>query len=193
MDERLKKRLVGATVLVSLVVIFVPMLLEHEPVIETGIIKSNIPPRPETDFSSRVLPLESETLSPSLDEIVPLQSEENSGQVQALPQKPKIKAQSKKPVTKTVKPAPVEQRVGLSAWVVQVGSFGKRENAERVEKLLKSKKFPAFIERAGVKGKTLFRVKVGPEIDRKLAEQMLTQVNRQLKPMKLKGKLESYK
>lgn len=192
MDERLKKRLVGATVLISLVVIFVPMLLEHEPIIETGITESNIPPRPDTDFSSRVLPLESEILSPALDEIVPLQSDDKPKPVQTPPPQVKTPAQPEQMVAKPVKPAPVEQRVGLSAWVVQVGSFGKRENAERVEKLLKSKKFPAFIERAGVKGKTLFRVMVGPEIDRKLAEQMLGKVNRQLKPMKLKGALKSY-
>ncbi|MEE9358695.1 SPOR domain-containing protein [Candidatus Vondammii sp. HM_W22] len=189
MDERLKKRLVGATVLISLVVIFVPMLLEHGPIIETGITESNIPPRPDTYFSSRVLPLESETLSPTLDEIVPLQSDDKPEPVQTPPPRAGKPAQ---PVAKPVKPVPVTQRVGLSAWVVQVGSFGKRENAEKVEKILKSKKFPAFIKRAGVKEKTLFRVMVGPEIDRKLAEQMLGKVNRQLKPMKLKGTLKSY-
>ncbi len=63
MNEGLKKRLVGATVLVSLVVIFVPMLLEKEPVLSGSITESNIPPRPNTDFTSRVLPLENENLA----------------------------------------------------------------------------------------------------------------------------------
>ena len=67
MDEALKKRLIGATVLVSLVVIFVPMLLEHEPIVSTQIEKTNIPERPKNIFSSSVLPLESEKLTSSRD------------------------------------------------------------------------------------------------------------------------------
>jgi len=62
-DEGLKKRLIGATVLVSLVVIFVPMLLEKDPVVSTDMEENIIPEKPDTDFSSRVMPLETEDLS----------------------------------------------------------------------------------------------------------------------------------
>jgi len=62
-DEGLKKRLIGATVLVSLVVIFVPMLLEKDSVVSTDMEENIIPEKPDTDFSSRVMPLETEDLS----------------------------------------------------------------------------------------------------------------------------------
>ncbi|MEJ1489292.1 MAG: SPOR domain-containing protein [Candidatus Sedimenticola sp. (ex Thyasira tokunagai)] len=197
MNEGLKKRLVGATVLVSLAVIFVPMLLEKEPVLSGGITESNIPPRPNTDFTSRVLPLENENLAkPSVPEVstgVTTSSDTPprsvATQTQVTPKTTKSLAQA------AAKPQPatqVEPRVGLSAWVVQVGSFSKRENAARVEKQLKRDKFPAFIEQVGIDGKNLFRVKVGPEVDHKLAEDLLRRVNKALASLKLEGSLTRY-
>ncbi len=110
-------------------------------------------------------------------------------QTQVTPKTKKSVAQA------AAKPQPatkVEPRVGLSAWVVQVGSFSKRENAARVEKQLKREKFPAFIEQVGIDGKNLFRVKVGPEVDRKLAESLLKRVNESLTTLKLQGSLTRY-
>jgi len=84
-------------------------------------------------------------------------------------------------------------RVGLTAWVIQVGSFSNQANAEGLVKKLQKKKFPAFLEQTDVKGKTLYRVRVGPEIDQKLAQQLLKKLDRTLKPMKLKGTLKRYR
>lgn len=191
MDEGLKKRLVGATVLVSLVVIFVPMLLEQDPVINRGITGSNIPLGPGTDFTSRVLPLQNENLAlPPASGDQPVAPETASSP--SAPEQPSATASSQENQPPAKPETAVEPRVGLSAWVIQVGSFSMRENAERVEQQLKEKKFPAFIEQVGVKGRALFRVKVGPEVDRELAEEMLARVNQELVSLKLKGKLTSY-
>ncbi len=195
MDEGLKKRLIGATVLVSLVVIFVPMLLQREPVLEPEIHDSNILPRPDRDFRSRVIPSESEQLALPPREIVSIQAGERPPSMQR--QKPSSPASS--PVAGQTgragsKPSPavVEPRVGLSAWIIQVGSFSKRENAEKLVTRLRGKSFSADIEQASVKGRTMYRVLVGPEIDRKRAETMLARLNREVKALKLKGKLKSY-
>ncbi|WP_428624861.1 SPOR domain-containing protein [Sedimenticola sp.] len=192
MDEGLKKRLVGATVLVSLVVIFVPMLLEDEPVIETGIYKTNIPPKPERDFSSRVVPAEDEKLSvppaSHRQEIVPLKPPP----APAVTAKTESSPQPADSGTAESKPTPVEPRVGLTAWVIQVGSFSSRENAEKLVQQIREMKYAAFMEQAEVDGKTLFRVKVGPEVDRKLADKMLLSLNKDLKSLNLKGKVISY-
>jgi DedD protein len=212
MDERLKKRLVGATVLVSLVVIFVPMLLEDEPVIETGIYKTNIPPKPERDFSSRVIPSEDEQLAippaSHRPQIVPLKpppapavTEKNAPPApadnleQAETQSPAVASTAvEPPVTEppvAEKPA-VEPRVGLTAWVIQVGSFSSRENAEKLVQQIREMKYAAFMEQADVDGKTVYRVKVGPEVDRKLADKMLVSLNNELKSLNLKGAVISY-
>jgi DedD protein len=195
-DEGLKRRLVGATVLVSLVVIFVPMLLDDDPVIETGIYKTNIPPMPERDYSSRVIPSADEKLSmPPVErrpEIIPLKRPAQSAVSEKPAASPAPTSQGKvveKPVTEA--PA-VEPRVGLTAWVVQVGSFSSRENAEKLVAQVREMKYAGFMEQADVDGKTVFRVKVGPEIDRKLAEKMLADLNKDLKSLNLKGSIKSY-
>jgi DedD protein len=54
-DDRLKRRLIGAAVLVSLVVIFVPMLVEDEPDPVEGVPGGAIPPRENLTFKSQVL------------------------------------------------------------------------------------------------------------------------------------------
>jgi DedD protein len=187
-DDGLKKRLLGATVLVSLAVIFVPMLLEREPVVETGIYKSNIPPAPERDFSSSVLPLQEEDLSEPPTDLgqVERASPQSADRVEAA-SKPAPKPQAKPSAT----PAPKE-RVGLSAWVIQVGSFSNKDNADRLVEELRKKKYEAFSEQVEVGGKSLTRVRVGPEIDHAKAEQMLIRLNRELAPKKLKAKLKSY-
>jgi DedD protein len=194
-EERLKKRLIGATVLVSLVVIFVPMLLEQEPVVYPTIEESNIPPRPEGEFSSRVLPLESEAL-----DALP---EEASAQAEPEAQRPEAGVQPEQPVkpqsepkpeaaTAAAQPESSRLRVGLSAWVVQAGSFSNRQNADKVVKDLQGKKFAAFVEQTEIKGKILYRVLIGPEVDRKRAESTAEKLKPELERWKLTGKLRSY-
>lgn len=197
MEERLKKRLIGATVLVSLVVIFVPMLLEQEPVVYPTIEESNIPPRPEGEFSSRVLPLESESLD-ALPEAASAQAEPEARQPEARerPEKP-VKPESKPEAATAAaqpepKPDPSQLRVGLSAWVIQAGSFSNRQNADKVVKDLQGKKFAAFVEQTEIKGKILYRVLIGPEVDRKRAESTAEKLKPELERWKLTGKLRSY-
>jgi DedD protein len=65
------------------------------------------------------------------------------------------------------KPAPAASAVDASAgWVVQLGSFASKENAEKLARELKAKKFKAFVSEFRGGGKTLWRVRVGPEQDR---------------------------
>jgi len=60
-----------------------------------------------------------------------------------------------------------------SAWVVQIGSFGDRNNAENEVQALKAKGFPAFLSRfVSNNKKVLYRVRVGPEKDRLRAEKL---------------------
>jgi len=170
----MKQRLVGAIVLVALVVIFVPMLLDDEPIVTSGITKSNIPPQPKSDFPIRTV---------SRKEVKPLVSASKIEPTKTTDSMPKAKT-----VTAAPKPAP-KARVGLSAWVVQVASFEKRENANKLMNRLQAKKLSAFVEQASVDRKTVFRVRVGPEVDHKKAEAIRGRIEREFK---LKGKIERY-
>ncbi len=70
MDEPLKRRLVGATVILSLVVIFIPMLVEDEPITREEVGESKIPEEPESDLVQREFQTE---------ELVPLGGDKGKG------------------------------------------------------------------------------------------------------------------
>lgn len=171
MEERLKRRLVGAVVLVSLAVIFLPMLVEDPSGEQVSIEQTNIPEKPaRQSFKSDIVPLpEDEPLIPPLEQ-------------EALTE-PRIED------TPDSAPTPAKPRVGLSAWVVQVASLSSHDNAQNLVNKLQSKGYSAFLEQVSVKGRDLFRVRVGPEIDRKRAERMAEEVR---KLVELKGQVIRY-
>ncbi|GMR08322.1 MAG: hypothetical protein BMS9Abin26_1327 [Gammaproteobacteria bacterium] len=55
------------------------------------------------------------------------------------------------------------------AWVVQLGSFATRLNADKMKERLKGLGFPAFVEKIQGSDGTLYRVRIGPEIRRERA------------------------
>jgi cell division septation protein DedD len=72
--------------------------------------------------------------------------------------------------------APAEEVLEPDAWLVQVGSYSRRATAKRVAKNLQSNGFTAMVLAVDLQGKRLYRVRVGPAADRKIAEQTLQRV-----------------
>lgn len=168
MDEQLKRRLVGAAVLVALAVLFLPMLFDDSAVDAPSLEETNLPPRPDEEgFSSRIIPLDAteyaaeephgelvESPAALLDEVA----------ATAEPQDPVLGVQSS---TMNVDSS---TRVGVTAWVIQVGSFLESDNAAALEERLKSFGYRAFVEKVyGDKG-PVHRVRVGPELMRSDAD-----------------------
>jgi DedD protein len=60
--------------------------------------------------------------------------------------------------------------VGAGNWVVQLGVFAKRANAERLAQELKGKGFHAQVSEVSLSGRTLWRVRAGPVAERSAAE-----------------------
>ncbi len=56
-----------------------------------------------------------------------------------------------------------------SSWAVQVGSFSSPDNARTLAARLKAKGFAAFVVRPAAGGKSLYRVRVGPVLEKKKA------------------------
>jgi DedD protein len=78
---------------------------------------------------------------------------------------------------------PPVQRVGSpqerGSFAVQLGSFGSRENADRLVREMTAKGFAAFLAPPiTTGGRELFRVRVGPTRDRASAEALATQLKR---------------
>jgi len=75
-------------------------------------------------------------------------------------------------------PAPSNQRVESGNFVVQLGTFSSRANADRLARDMKTKGFPAFVVPVASNGRELFRVRVGPARDRAAAESLAAQLKR---------------
>ena len=76
------------------------------------------------------------------------------------------------------KPEKTSSKVIRSGFSVQVGAFDTRTKAEKQLKELKAMHFETFIDKANVKGKSYYRVKVGPVPTRDEAVGLLKNVHR---------------
>jgi len=218
MERGLKERLTGAAVLVILAVIFIPMLLDETPDGGLVITESNIPPKPDSipsagteDFSSRIIPLQEKAAGQAEEPAV-----ERKRKADAAPPKPPVSTPepADPPPELTVTPhervvssqesgippqgelpgvamiteeAPTH--VGLSAWVVQLGSFSSQENAQALNQKLREAGYPAFVEPLKQNDTTSYRVRVGPELKRSDAQSIRDQLQ---KSMQLNGIVVQY-
>lgn len=182
LDEPLKKRLIGAAVLVSLVVIFVPMLIEdRSPDSEVGLRLPELPAEPPQPppFESKLLGDEVPAPQP-LPPLVAASEPESAIEAE----------ESADPVAVAPSPAPVEPPINLKAWVIRVGTFRNRENAERLVVKLREAGFDTLDpEKIDRQGEVLYRVHVGPQADRQRALNLLPKVK---EVTQLDAKLRSY-
>ncbi|MCB1802686.1 MAG: SPOR domain-containing protein [Gammaproteobacteria bacterium] len=159
MDDGLKKRLIGAAVLASLAVIFVPMLFEEPPSSPPPLAPLPSPP-PISDFASEKLRDEIPAITP----LAPVAVENESDP-----------ADDADDGTATPEPAP---RTGLSAWVVQAASLSSQESADKLVARLREANLPTpEPEMVEIRGRRWFRVRVGPVIEREEAEGMIEKVS----------------
>ncbi|MFT5426597.1 MAG: DedD protein [Gammaproteobacteria bacterium] len=209
MEQKLKERLVGAAVLVAIAVIFIPIILTDSPETES-ISGSNIPEKPETTFNSRIIPviedgakilsnttedmkLEPKDIEPKDIESEKIQEKNIQDIIVEKVVSDNEKVSSKKEAVKNEVQNEVKNDVkvdvGLSAWIVQLGSFSDEENAESLNEKLRKEGYPAFVEPLKKNGKMSYRVRVGPEIKRSEADLLLKRLKEK---MKLDGIVVSY-
>lgn len=167
MEQALKQRLIGAAVITALAAIFVPMLFD-DPVDDKGALVSElaIPEPPTSTFKSSITRLPG-----------------NAEQVLKLPPPEPLVTEP----TESVPEEPVQTSAGqkkkgqqMVRWVIQVGSFSQKEKALDLRNKLRKQGFSAFNESivTEAKGK-LYRVRVGPELDKKRAEAMQAKLEKQ--------------
>jgi DedD protein len=71
----------------------------------------------------------------------------------------------------TAAPALAAMSVAAGSWMVQLGSFASRANAERLARQVRAGGFKVSVSQATA-GRRLFRVRVGPAHDREAASQL---------------------
>lgn len=192
-DRRLLQRIVGALVLVALAVIFVPMLFNRDDAGQQ--IAVDAPAMPETPAAPIIETQPVEVPEPAVEaipedyEII----EEDSVAESSIPANPID------PVPAEAQPAPEaseqavtaapplmpenaeEQRLDTAnlpvSWSVQLASLSSRENAEKLQKTLRSQGYNAYIRTAD----GMNRVFVGPLVERAEANRLRDQLQRQHK------------
>jgi len=202
MDFLLKQRLVGAVVLVALGVIFIPMLLEGP----NSELVPEMEPLPELtgqrssmelgDFpDAGDVPVEADVAVVQADIAVPpnpgdeLRSQPNeTAEVEIAAPEPKVEPLPVPPKPATT-PEPAKPAGPLGNWVVQMGSFSSEQNALRLRDKLRKAGFVTQVEKVRVDAKSLYRVRVGPYLERAEADRDQAKLDKQLN---LKGRVLSY-
>jgi DedD protein len=162
MDSRLKERLVGAAVLVALGVWLIPWLLDgsarqaesETPALELPADHENAPVRTQS------IRLAQTTKAPEQPTAV-----EASSEASDTPAASPVAARSGRATQSAASASPPS---GL--WVVQLGSFGDAENAERLASRVSEYGYDAAVSDVKTSGKVLHRVRLGPYATRGEAE-----------------------
>jgi DedD protein len=169
--------MVGALVLIALAVIVIPLLLDFRKDYGHVIKGTNIPPKPD-DFRVEVVPIKP---PPELQDQPPEEATEErvaeepstagSGEMTNKEAPAAAKPALKKPPAEAVKTPEAAKhetaRQGQAAtdeeaWVVQLGSFSNKENADDLRRRLQAKGYKSFIDAVSVDGKSIHRVRIGP-------------------------------
>ena len=200
MEQKLKQRLVGALVLASLAVIFIPIILEGpedkwtpresdipvppRPKFKASIEPSGeIAPVPDRPIRSVVMDDEETVVDETVAEKPPLETGTES---EAIPEKSAEPSVSEAESDIKMPETPAQ---GLGAWVIQVGSFNQSDNARKLRDRLRSAGYDTFIERVETPKGVVFRVRVGPFLERNRAESLRDTINKQ---QNLKGIVTSH-
>ncbi|MEE8342300.1 MAG: SPOR domain-containing protein [Gammaproteobacteria bacterium] len=195
MEERIKQRLVGASVLVALAVIFIPIILEG-PEEEFGPWGTKLPKAPKPELVDiKPLELPKRGASEPVRRIV-LDTTRSSGRENKENDKVATKHKVAKPAGRgkdkqgaSQAPRPVTVDKGLQAWVVQVASFHEQENAVRLRDRLREMGYTTFMEQLSAHPGSMFRVRVGPELKRSDAQSIRDRIAAE---MKLDGLVTRY-
>lgn len=164
MDQKLKQRLVGAVVLISLAVIFIPVILEG-PDDEWTPRVQEIPVPPQIEYQAEVelpLPAEPDQDTPATQESAALPVTPVTSPSRPEPEPAPVAI---KPAVPVAKPA-----VPPGTWVIQVGSFSQKLNASGLRDRLKKTGYPSYLQETSSGNGMAWRVLVGPYKTRATAE-----------------------
>lgn len=189
MNQQLKQRLVGAVVLVSLAVIFIPIILEG-PDDEWTPRTQGMPEPPPISYHEEAetqLPLPVEQLAPPAAiqpaepvESVPPPAPDTAAAEAPQPAPPEPEAVAPPPPPASVAKTGTEAAGG---WAIQVGRFSQQQNAQGLRDRLKKAGYAAFLKEDRTDSTRSWRVLVGPLKTRSDAEKVRDELaaRRQLK------------
>lgn len=179
----LTQRVLGGLVLLSLVAIFLPWLFDLSQINPNQDSRlGDIPDMPENvkqivyRLDKPGVKFESEDTHPDETSVKGLVSVEKSTE----------------DLAQQIDKAPAPTLDGATTvWMIQIGTFGKEANAKRLRDKLRKAQYPTYLDRHTTrKGDVLWRLKVGPEMSVKRAEELRARLERDTG---LKGLLVQHK
>ena len=175
MDQQLKERLIGIIVLVLFAVIFMPMFFTgtNDSILKN---KENVSISKESEFISKLKPMTDTVTDSNTEniELAPVVEESLAPVVEEIP--------FNQEMLKT-------NAVGQMNWVVQVGSFSSKDNAEKLNQKVKKAGFRSFVNPITQNSKIMHQVCLGPEYDETDAKNLLKEIKNK---MKLDGIVKKY-
>jgi DedD protein len=194
MEQKLKQRLVGAIILVSLAVIFIPIILEG-PDDEWSPRTPGMPEAPRMDYGvdmELALPPVETAETVEIEEPEPAAPAEPTAtpavvQPAARPVEP-VKAEPPPAAQPAPPPAPAATATDDKAgslpvpprgWYIQVGSFSQRMNAEGLRDRLTAAGHTTRLQSINIGKAQVYRVLVGPATSRAVAEQQNSRLEKQ--------------
>ena len=206
MDSRAKQRLTGAVILVALFVLLVPELLTGPRVADApdgsptdeGMRRYTIDldasaPSAQHDNAAAQPPVAlppvaddraqpGEAAAPAAQAAPESAAPATAVAPRSEPLKPvpsqPVPAQSTPTSAATAAPSQAPPPAARGSFAVQLGTFGNRENADRLVRDMNAKGFAAFVAPYTKENHELYRVRVGPARDRAAAEALAAQLRR---------------
>lgn len=158
MEAPLQQRIVGAIVLVTLGVIFIPALLDGSGYKARQVQDITVKEKPQFP------PLQQKQLKPIA---TPLDANKVS---QTKPVNENTSASNK----------PVEQNntTKLKSFALQVGTFDSIERAETHRDTLRKAGYTTYIHKSKSKNKTVYKVRIGPELEYSVLEKIKAKIKK---------------
>ncbi len=192
MDPTLKKRLVGAAILIVIAAVVLPMFLGGPPPGREGTetLPLDIPPAPDRELSQLTLPIQGDAANP--DRVVTV---DTAGETAPMPTRPlpsDAPPAAMPPSEAVAAPTPAPGVVSPPATVetpsatapaatvptsasgrfwVGLGSYGQSSNADRVIAAARGRGVTVERESVATSGRELIRLRAGPYATRAQAEQ----------------------
>jgi len=186
--KRARRRLIGAIALVTIVAVFLPMALDHEPKSVNQDISIRIPPSGSGTFTSKLAPMpDAKSVAKPASE-TPVQPatpvKGDAPKAAAAPiAKPAAEAPAKSaPAPKAADPAqPAAKSAG--GYVVQVAALNDADKAKQMQEQIAAAGVKSYTEVVPIAKGQVTRVRAGPFVSRAEAEK----IRDQLKSMGLTG------
>jgi len=191
LDDGLKQRLVGAIVLIVLAALVLPAVLQ-EPQNEAS-LADPIPDRPKFEVVTSIVKDTNQArrqLQARLDkERASYGSSDSTNTAQAELGGETPSAASSLPSDSNSDLVRQSAAPLSPAWSIQVASFGNKDNARKLQQKLLKADYRAYVNRFNVNGEPVYRVMIGPDIQKERAERALAKLAQN---MQIQGMLVRY-